>query len=208
MSADQAAVLSAIASAISALLTLGAVIVAALALKTSLKESKQADANAAEDRRAQSRPMLVPEFQKEPLSHGAVNFAIRNWGRSAATNVQVDWLSPAPPTDLTMLPEDNLLKWLYRSYSTPITLWPPKWRMSHVFIWGPEDKEGREATVKVRLSYDGPDGHSYSDEFTLDPAPILSQTQSGPSKPPSNDWTAWVKDAALSLRAVARGLQH
>lgn len=206
MSADQAAVLSSIASAISALLTLVAVTVAVLSLRASREDSRQADANSAEDRRAQSRPMLVPEFQKEPLSQGAVNFVIRNWGRSAATNVTVDWLSPTPPADLATLPNDNVLKWLYRSYVAPIALWPPRWRMSHVYIWGHDDKKGRESIVKVRVSYQGPDGHSYSEDFTLDPGPILSQTQSSPSKPGSSDWPAWVKDAALSLRAISRGL--
>lgn len=203
MTADQAAVVSSIVAAISAVLTLVAVVVAVLALKAAREDSKQADQNSAEDRRSQSRPMLVPELQKEHLTKGAVNFVIRNWGRSAAVNVRVEVMQPQPTAEVDDLPDDDMLKWLYRSYSAPITLWPPSWQMSHVYIWGPGD-ERRESTLSLRLRYDGPDGHPYSEQFNLDPAPLLTQTASNPSPPSKDDLTGWVKDAAVSLRALTR----
>ncbi|MEX1908616.1 hypothetical protein L6241_09985 [Janibacter sp. Y6] len=204
MSADDAAVVSSIAAAVSALITLGAVIVAVRSFRASRKDSQKADENAAEDRRAQSRPMLVPELQQEHLSHGTVNFVLRNWGRSAASDVHIDFLDPGPPADLDTLPDDSMLKWLYRSYAAPVTLWPPRWQLSHVYIWGVDDDESSERTLTLRLRYKGPDGHDYSDEFTIDPAPILSQTASAGSEPAKSDLNGWVKDIGTSLRALVR----
>lgn len=203
MSADTAAVVSSIAAAISAFLTLVAVGVAVASLKAAEKETKQANQNAAEDRRVRDRPLLVPELEKEHLTHGATNFVIRNWGRSAAVNVRIKFVDPEPPSDIDDLPGDDMLKWIFQAYNAPITLWPPNWRMSHVYIWGPEDQR-RKSKLSFALTYEGPDRHPYSDQFTLDPAPFLTQTSSGPSRPSKDDTDGWVKDAATSLRAIAR----
>lgn len=200
MSPETAATVSSIAAALSAVLTLVAVVVAVLSLQASREDAKQADRNAAEDRRAQSRPMLLPELQKEHLSHGVVNFVMRNWGRSAATNVRVEFTDPQPVDDLESLPDDDMLKWLHRSYASPITLWPPQWKMSHVYVALNDPR--RKLTLQV--NYEGPDGNVYSDDFTLDPAPLMSQTESGLSKPKNGDLPGWVKDLATSLRAIAR----
>ena len=108
---------------------------------------QEADANAAEDRRAQSRPMLVPELKKEHLSTGAVNSVIRNWGRSAASDVHVEVIDPVPPADLDTLQDDEMLEWLYRSYAAPITLWPPRWQLRHVHIWGVNDDKAKTRTL-------------------------------------------------------------
>lgn len=75
--------------------------------------------------------MLVPELRKEPLGHGTVNLTLKNWGRSAATNVQIEVVNPRPPARIDDLPNDNMLKWIYPAYRTPIILWPPSWEMTY-----------------------------------------------------------------------------
>lgn len=151
--------------------------------------------------------MLVPELKKEHLSTGAVNSVIRNWGRSAASDVHVEVIDPVPPADLDTLQDDEMLEWLYRSYAAPITLWPPRWQLRHVHIWGVNDDKAKTRTLTLRLRHTGSDGHDYSEEFTLDPAPVLSQTQSASSQPSTDDLNGWVKDIGTSLRALVRTMR-
>lgn len=200
MEPDTAALISSLAAATSAVLTLLAVVVAVLSLKASREDAKNADESAAKDRQAQTRPMILPEFQKEYLSEKTLNLVIRNWGRSAATDVRIEVLEPALDRDVEDLPDSDMLKWLHRSYAAPISLWPPQWRMTHVYA-GIDDER---RTVALRVSYSGPDGHGYSDEFKLDPKPLMSQTESNRSAPSTTDTDGWVKDIGYTLRAIAR----
>ncbi|MBD5831741.1 hypothetical protein DXX98_13075 [Janibacter melonis] len=147
--------------------------------------------------------MLVPELQKEHLSTGAVNSVIRNWGQSAASDVHVDVIDPAPPADLDTLQNDVMLKWLYRSYAAPITLWPPRW-LRCVQIWGVNDDKARTRTLSLGLWYEGSDGYDDSEAFTRDPAPVLFRAQGASSQPCEDDLNGWVKDIGTSLRALAR----
>lgn len=200
MSTETAAIVSSIAAAVSAGLTLIAVTVAVLSLRASRRNAMQADRNAAEDRRTRSRPMLLPELQKEHLAPGVVNFVMQNWGRSAATNVRVEFIAPQPPDDIESLPDEDMMKWLHRSYGSTIALWPPKWKMSHVYV----TSDGPRPELTLQVEYEGPDGHEYWNKFTLDPGPLMSQTQSNPSKPKNGDLHGWAKDVATSLRAISR----
>ena len=130
MSPDAAAVVSAIAAAASAVLTLIAVVIAAATLIGARKDAQRATAQAETDRREDLRPYLTPELERELLTHGTLNLVIKNWGRTAARDVQVAF-TPPPPTDLVSLPDSDMMKWLYEAYAKPITLWPPRWRTGH-----------------------------------------------------------------------------
>lgn len=200
MEPDTAALISTIAAAVSAVLTLFAVVVAVLSLKGSREDAQAADESAAKDRQAQTRPMIVPEFQKEYLADKTLNLVIRNWGQSAATDVRVDVLEPSLDRNIEDLSDRDMLKWLHRSYAAPISLWPPQWRMTHVYAGINDERR----PLALRVSYSGPDGHGYSDEFKLDPIPLMSQTESGRSAPSKTDTDGWVKDIGFTLRAIAR----
>lgn len=200
MEPETAALISSLAAAVSAVLTLIAVVTAVLSLSASRQDAKNAEKNAAEDRRAQDRPLIVPEFQKEYLSDRTLNFVIRNWGRSAATNVRIEILEPALDGDVEDLANSDVLKWLHRSYATPISLWPPEWRMTHVYAGIADERRA----LALRVSYLGPDGHGYSEEFRVDPTPLMSQTEIGRSEPNSRDADGWFRDIGRTLRAIAR----
>ncbi len=206
MSADAAAVVSAIAAAASAVLTLIAVVIAAATLIGARKDAQRATAQAETDRREDLLPYLTPELERELLSHGTLNLVIKNWGRTAARDVQVAF-TPPPPTDLVSLPDSDMMTWLYEAYAKPITLWPPRWRMTNVYRAGQDET----APVSLKITYEGPDGHQYEDDFTLDPAPLLKTTASSPSDPSTSDpgarQEAWLKRIARGLEALTRTMR-
>lgn len=214
MSPDAASTISAIAAAISAGLTLAAVIVAVLSLRGSRQDARDAASraaaaaalattNAENDRREEIRPYLTPQLERELLSHGTLNLVVKNWGRTAARDVQVTF-TPPPPADVDSLPSDNMMKWLYQAYSTPITLWPPQWRLSNVYRAGQDDV----GPVELRITYTGPDGHSYIEDFKLDPEPLLKTTESNMSDPTGSDpakrQDAWLKRITHALESLVR----
>lgn len=206
VSSQTAVTVSAIAASASAVLTLIAVVIAALTLRGARSDAKEAAARTERDRRERIRPMLVPELQRELLSRGAINLVIKNWGLTPAHNVKVTF-DPTAPADLGTLPQDDMMTWLYQTYAGPIPLWPPKWTMSNVYRAGQEDV----TPLRVDISYSGPDGYHYDGSFTLDPTPILKTTTSGPSDPktgsPDERRDAWAKRTAHALEALVRALR-
>jgi hypothetical protein len=76
MTSETAATVSAVAAAVSTALTLVVVVVAVRSLAATRKDSRD-----------RSRPVIVPELQRELLSHGTTNLLIRNLGASVAADV-------------------------------------------------------------------------------------------------------------------------
>lgn len=207
MSPDEAAVVSAIAAAVSAVVTLIAVGIAAGTLVGARKDAAAAAKQAADDRRERLRPILTPELERELLSRGTFNLVIRNWGKSPARDVRVTF-DPAPPNDLDKLSNEKMLKWLYQAYKKPIPLWPPRWKMTNVIRSGHEDIE----TLNLVIAYAGPDGHPYSETFSLDPTPLLKTTTSHQSDPLSTmpldeRQDAWLKRITHAIEALLRTLR-
>ena len=152
------------------------------------------------------RPYLTPELEHELLSETTFNLVIKNWGRTTATDVAVT-LDPPPPPGYEQLDDRDMMRWLYHAYSTPIPLWPPKWRMSNVY------RDGHENTVALTVltTYKGPDGHPHDDTFTLDPEPLMWQTTSGRGTSAAGDLekqqVAWLRRLTYGVEAMVRTIR-
>lgn len=186
MTSETAATVSAVAAAVSTALTLVAVVIAVRSLAATRKDSRD-----------RSRPVIVPELQRELLSHGTTNLLIRNLGTSVAANVSVQF-EPGPPEDLDSLPGDNMWKWIFQAYARPIASWAPTWTLSNVVRAGHEPLD----PFAVIVNYAGPDGTRYTERHEIDPTPILKATSSGPSD--TKEPFDWEKRKVRALEAMVR----
>lgn len=187
MDESTAVVISALAAAASALLTLLAVAVAVRTLNASRDDSRE-----------RSRAFVVPELRRELLSQGTINMRIRNVGPTSARDVEVQF-DPPPPAELEELPDDNMWKWVYRAYAKKIDTWPPGWTLSNVVRAGHDDI----SEFSVTVSYSGIDGTKYRDTFRLDPEPLLRSTASSPSDT-GDAPNGWEKRKVRALEALVQ----
>lgn len=186
MTSETAATVSAVAAAVSTVLTLVVVVVAVRSLAATRKDSRD-----------RSRPVIVPELQRELLSHGTINLLIRNLGASVAADVSVKF-EPGPPGDLDALPNDNMWKWIFQAYARPIASWAPTWTLSNIVRAGQEQLD----PFAIIVNYAGPDGTPYTGRYEIDPTPILKGTSSGPSD--MMDPFDWEKRKVWALEALVQ----
>ena len=170
-----------------------AIIITAVIAKRTLAATR-------EDSRARTRPVIVAELRRELLSHGTTLLVLKNLGASVAKDVVVTF-DPPPPKDFESLPNDNMMKWIYERYATPVTTWAPEWTVSNV-IRGGED-ELKPITVKV--TYTGPDGTPYEDPYFLHPDHILKETSANPSK--VSDPVKLEQQKVSALQALVRTIR-
>lgn len=156
--------------------------------------------SARDDSRARSRPMMIAEFRREPLSHGAVLLVVKNVGASVASDVLVTF-EPSAPDSLEDLPDSDLWKWVYRRYSSPVSTWAPGWTLSNVVRTG----DDRLEHSVIHISYNGHDGTPYAETFQLRPEHILNETTSTPSR--SKDPAALEQQKVSALQALVREIR-
>ncbi|UQU65183.1 hypothetical protein COUCH_02200 [Couchioplanes caeruleus] len=152
------------------------------------------------DSRAKARPVIIAELKRELLSHGTIMLVLRNLGASVASNVRVTF-DPKPPEDLSQLGSADMFKWIYERYARPITTWAPGWSLSNVIRAGQDEL----LPVNVTISYQGPDGTSYSDSYSLHPDHILKDTMSTPSK--TDDPIKLEQHKLAALQALVRTIR-
>jgi hypothetical protein len=127
-------------------------------------------------------------------------FVVRNLGASIAKNVLLTF-DPRPPDNLSQLPNDNMLKWIYERYAAQITTWPPGWTLSNVIRTGQDPL----SPITVTVTYEGPDGTRYQDPYYLHPDHILKETSSTPAK--ANDATKLEQQKVAALQALVRTIR-
>ncbi|WP_091675880.1 hypothetical protein [Amycolatopsis marina] len=153
-----------------------------------------------EDSRAKTRPIMVAELRRELLSEGTTLIVLKNLGASIAKNVNVG-IEPPPPDDLDELPDDNMMKWIYERYATPITTWAPGWTLSNVIRAGYDTLR----PITVTVVYEGPDGTQYEDMYYLHPDHILKETESNPSQ--TTELVKLEQQKIKTLRALVRTIR-
>lgn len=156
--------------------------------------------SARDDSRARSRPMMVAEFRREPLSHGAVLLVMKNVGASVASDVRVTFV-PSAPVSIEDLPDSDLWKWVYRRYASPVSTWSPGWTLSNVVRTG----DDRLEHLVIHVSYKGHDGTPYTETFQLRADHILNETTSTPSK--SKDPAVLEQQKVSALQALVREIR-
>jgi hypothetical protein len=172
-----------------------AIIVTAVYAKRTLVATK-------DDSRARTRPVLVAYLERELLSHGTILLVVKNFGASSAVNVGLEFDPPAPPkAEVDALPDSDMKKWLYQRFAEPVPVWAPGWTTSNVIRAGQDTLE----PVAVALSYEGPDGSSYTEHFFLHPDHILKETSSAPSK--TDDPVKLGQQAVSAMQALVRTLR-
>jgi hypothetical protein len=183
---------AAIAGAVTAV---GTVVMAVAIIVTALFAGRTLKATR-EDSRSRSRPVMVAELQRELLSQGTTLLVLRNLGASVAKNVTVSF--DPPPPKLDELPDDNMMKWIYERYATPITTWAPGWTLSNVIRSGYDSL----VPITVTVAYEGPDGTPYQDPYHLHPDHILKETSTTPSK--TKDLVKLEQQKVSALQALVR----
>ena len=169
-----------------------AIIVTAIYAKRTLAAAK-------DDSRARTRPTLVAYLERELLSPGTILLVIKNFGPSSAADVRVAFDPPAPSNgDVAALPDSDMKKWIYQRFSGPVPVWAPGWTTSNVIRSGDDPLD----SFSVLLSYVGPDGTSYAEDFVLHPDHILKETSSAPSK--TDNPIKLGQQAVSALQALVR----
>jgi hypothetical protein len=184
--------LSAAATAVATAASAGAIVWTGVVARRALRAAK-------EDSRSRTRPVMMAELRRAPLSHGTVNLLLDNLGASVASDVTVV-LDPGPPPNLESLPDSDLWKWIHQRYARPITTWAPHLRMSNVVRAGHDKLE----PFVVRINYLGPDGTPYADRYEFNPDHVLKETEAGPSQA-AGDFD-WEKRKVKALEALVARL--
>ncbi len=172
-----------------------AIIVTAIYAKRTLVAAKA-------DSRARTRPALAAYLERELLSHGTILLVIKNFGPSSAADVRLTFDPPAPAIDdVAALADSDLNKWLYQRFAEPVPFWAPGWSTSNVIRAG----QDRLEPFSVTVSYLGPDGTRYQDQFALHPDHILKETSSTPSK--TDNPVELGQQGVSALQALVRTLR-
>lgn len=188
--------LGSIAGAVTALATAAmavAIIVTAVFAKGTLAATR-------DDSRARTRPVIVAELRRELLSHGTTLLVLKNLGASVGKDVAITFDPPAPD-GFEKLPNDNMMKWIYERYATPVSTWAPGWTVSNVIRTGEDELK----PITVNVTYTGPDGTCYEDSYVLHPDHILKETSSNPSK--VSDPVKLEQQKVSALQALVRTLR-
>ena len=186
MEPETAAIVAAFAAGASAL----AAIVTAIVAVRSLVGTRR-------DSRDRTRPVIVAQLKRAPLSHGTLDLILSNYGSTSAEHVQVGFDPPLP--DPSNLPPSDMRQWIALRYSKTFNQWPPGMTLSNVYRAGHDAVEA--VTVSVR--YQGQDGTQYRDDFELDPDALIKETQASPSST-----TPAEKRVIGALEAMARALDQ
>ena len=195
-----AAELTLIFGAAGAIATIIAAIVAVLALQAARTDSRD-----------RSRPMIVPEIRKEPLSKSTINLVVRNVGASPARNVHVTFPAKVDVVP-SSLPTGDVWRWILERYARPIHVWSQGWELSNTVKFGPDDPlKAFEVEVTYDAVSDGPNRKTprYRDRFELDPEWISNNSQAGPSDSSASGvewWRDWTKRGVRATEIIARAL--
>lgn len=186
MEPDTAVVVAAIAAGTSAL----AAIVTAVVAVRSLAGSRR-------DSRDRTRPVIVAQLKRAPLSPGTLDLVLSNYGATSAKDVQVRFDPPLP--DPSNLSASDMRQWIGLRYARTFSQWPPGMTLSNVYRAGHDAVE----PVTVTVSYQGQDGTRYRDSFELDPDALIKETQVSPSSTTPEE-----KRVVSALEAMARALDR
>lgn len=195
-----AAWITAIATGVGALIALGAAIAGALAGFRTLNQLRA-------DSRERSRPMMSAELRKPPYVPGTQLLAIRNYGPSVARNVQVTF-DPSIPDPTPEQTAQSATPFLKRRYTEPIPVVTPGMELTNVWFFGKQAQPGgpwenfepTPETFTVSITYEGPDGTPYSDQFPLSVDLIREHTEVSHSSAPEHQ----LKSIATSLNRIAK----
>ena len=115
--------------------------------------------------------MVSAELRHIPYVRGSQMLVIKNHGPSVARQVHVTFDPPLPEvTD-----PGRTVPYLKRRYENPIPVLTPGMELDNLYFIGQPAPEGGRQNLEplpeqslVTITYDGPDGTTYSDPYPLD----------------------------------------
>ena len=141
------------------------------------------------DSRERSRPMMAAELRKPPYTRGIQDLVIRNYGHSIARNVAVTFDPPIPDPPQGQAAQ-SVTPFLKRRYAEPIPVLTPGMELTNIWFCGEAsgntfvNSEPTPDRFTVTITYSGPDGTPYEDQFPLDVALIRAHSYATPSTAP------------------------
>src|SRR5680860_4204 len=179
---------------ISALATVATAVVAIVALGSTARDSRE-----------RSRPMIFAMFREAEHSDSSFELVVKNFGLSAARDLDVEFDPPLSEDDR----KDELTDFVAKRYDNPIPLLPPGSELTNTW-WGGGIAPGsgnelvnRLSTpeeVVVKVTYKGNRILRYRDEFALsaDTIKLKTYTVSSTSMP------GRMKTIAESIKTIAK----
>lgn len=162
-----------------------------------------------EDSRERSRPVIVAELHRIRLSHGMLELAVKNYGPSVARNVRVTF-DPQLPDLQGADAVGKVTPALVDRYRGTIPMMAPGMKLSNVYFVGQPGADSRYFNSEplpdkftVTISYEGPGGRQYADEFHLDVRLLLKETSANPS---NTDARGMDRRRIEALETIARGV--
>lgn len=158
------------------------------------------------ENRSRTRPMVSAELRRIPSVRGSQMLVIKNHGPSVARQVRVTFDPPLPEvTD-----PGSTVPYLKRRYENPIPVLTPGMELDNLYFIGqPAPAGGRQnleplpEQALVTITYDGPDGTTYSDPYPLDTWLMRNRSSSEASDAPHR----LAKDALSALQSIADSLR-
>lgn len=147
-------------------------------------------ARARDDSRARSRPMVTAELRLPPYSKGTQLLVVQNHGPTLARDVEVSFDPPLgdPAPEVA---HESVTPFLKRRYAAPIPVLAPGVELDNIYYSGQPGPSGKFENVEpvpdqvtVTVSYRGPDGTGYRDDFPLDIALLGARTYTTSSREP------------------------
>jgi len=116
--------------------------------------------------------MMVAHFEKIPYVPGSQKLVIENLGQTVARDVLVTFDPEIPDTD----PADRkVCRFIKERFAKPIPVIAPRLLLEDVWFLGVPGPDGKyvnaeptASSVTVRMSYYGPDGTHYDEDFPID----------------------------------------
>lgn len=163
-------------------------------------------ASTARDSRDRSRPLVMAVFRMAEHSESAFELVVRNYGSSAARDLEVSFDPPLTADDR----QEDLTNIVAKRYDEAIELLPPGSELSNTW-WRGKNTGGRELVnglntpeeVSVLVSYKGNRIRRYKDTFRLS-ADIIKLTTYSVS---STSAPGRMKTIAESMKSIANELK-
>ncbi|NNM44591.1 hypothetical protein [Knoellia koreensis] len=185
---------SAFWSAVGALATLAAAVVAIMTLLALRRDSQD-----------RTRPVMGAYLQAHPLSHGTSELVVTNYGPTPARDVRVIFDPPLPKLEGAEA-RGKITPFLEKRYDQVIPTVAPGMKLINVYtVMGDQNDEPVPNSFTISFSYTDMRGRTrYKDAYPLSVETLRNSTSTSPSdKPGGSDIP---KRTAKALEAIARGI--
>jgi hypothetical protein len=186
--------LSAFWSAVGALATVAAAVVAIVTLLALRKDSRD-----------RTRPMMGAFLRPDVLTNGVSELVIKNYGPTAATRVRVTFDPPLPKLEGTDADEQST-PFLQRRYAHEIPTIAPGMELANIYqtFQGDMCYEPLPNDFTIHFSYsDALGDHAYAESYALSVETLRNATGSYPS---NTDDKGMRRRKVKALEAIARGI--